>query len=732
MARAGVRLAWVTVAIAVGFADPAAAQSDCKAKQVVKDSSFTSRVCDMPDFDQRRLGWKITGVSDTRVFQLTKLLGDGGCHCVPTSLTDLLGYYAQKGVDIPPGKYPWRGRTGFNENASNAKPLEYLDLASYPTQEVKSYNYVTDVVKKLGETVEVGDGACGTGFDDVIDSYFDFAEDNDVAYAYLGFGSTDLGEKSARSMAAVMFNGGLNAVSYGKYKDYERDGSEVNVGERAGGHVIAVAGIEGSLGFPTLNYNDPNNAKSSDRLRQAQFRTKEIDLRRLKDVGVFDDDWYLRFGPDSGGEKQNLISGYMSVFPHWLIASQGNTIKWVSGFDLNRQNGATISRTGMPVPAVRTVKTDGRVIDAAPMPLTGEIAYLEEGSDVVKAVVPGSDVRRVLGPAPAGAMDIETSPTGRSIFALGKQALLAYRRDGGVSERMKLSEPAAAIAFDWTKHDPSEQRLGLVSAADRELTLLKPTNLKRARTLDLEPGLLKGSGDVTATFDPSGRLQVRVGDGSVRTRGAAALALPEGSRGLATMDTGVTLTAAGRKIFTRGGLSPFAGVAVGQARVLAVTHSGADVPERHVGELMDAEPFEPSLPQPDETTSTPTPTATPTAIPTALPTVTASPTPGATATATATAAPARANLVIASVADRQAVIRNAGNAAARPSKATLTRSGDSALVFDIPSLNAGATTTITFSCRRFESRSLTVDSANTLAESDETDNTRTFTSNCTD
>jgi hypothetical protein len=72
-----------------------------------------------------------------------------------------------------------------------------------------------------------------------VDSFNDLAGEGKFNRALLGFGITDTGKRAGRDTAAVMHNGGLVSAAFGRYEDYERDGTEVNVGARAGGHALA-------------------------------------------------------------------------------------------------------------------------------------------------------------------------------------------------------------------------------------------------------------------------------------------------------------------------------------------------------------------------------------------------------------------------------------------------------------------------------------------------------------
>jgi hypothetical protein len=310
------------------------------------------------------------------------------------------------------------------------------------------------------------------------------------------------------------------------------------------------------------------------------------------------------------------------------------------------------------------------------------------------------------------------------VYALGERSVVALDRDGGVLDRHRLSDPAAAIAYDWSHRLPFKQRLGVISKSDRRLTLLRPRTLEPTKRVRLSRRMLEGAGGLTAAFGPGGRLQVRAGDGPVRIQGGERRTLRRSDAGFATLDNGTVLTTKNGKVRSIGGASPFNGLDLAGARVLAVSHSGADFERREARRIIDQNSYlDPVEPGPPAATPAPTPTTTPT------PTETATPTP-TTVTPTPTATPdPRPNLVVESVSGTRAVIRNAGTTAAGPFTVSLSQGNAAPLTFKVKGLAAGATTAVSYACRN-GTRTLTVDTGNEVAESNETDNVRQFSSTC--
>ena len=71
----------------------AAASADVTVANYVSDNAFNYQISHMPDLDQKRQG----------------LDNDGGCHCVPAAVMNLLAYAANHGFgDIPPSPHSWQ------------------------------------------------------------------------------------------------------------------------------------------------------------------------------------------------------------------------------------------------------------------------------------------------------------------------------------------------------------------------------------------------------------------------------------------------------------------------------------------------------------------------------------------------------------------------------------------------------------------------------------------------
>ena len=720
---ATVAIGTLTAWLAVG-SSPASGQTGCDATQdlTVAGGSiilFESRVCDMPDFDQRRLGGDIAG--DGNSYTLTGLYLDGNCHCVPTSLTDLLGYYAHKGVQIAPSAYPWRLRPAFDPSKSNADPSTYLSGQDYPGLEVLAYEGTTQVIQELGTTVKQTDDSCGTSYSKVLNTFYNLQEGGGFGdNVFFGFGFSNVGSNLGGSIASIMHNGGASAVMYGRYEDYQQINSEtISVGERTGGHSVAVSGVEGSPPAFEMAYNNPivsSPESAEDRFRQAPFDTPSQTAKRLK-VALLGG-YVYRLGPILGSSAtQRLIDSFMAFYPGQLVIAQGSSLKVVTSdvADFNLQDGSpvpagwsypipgfTVPPLPKPKPIIKIHKTHGNVIAAAPMPMTGEIAYVEQGSDKVKAVVPGTDQVRTLGPAPAGTLDLEASPTGKFVFALGEHSVLTLSRDGGVLARERVTSPAGLV-YDWSERRPWKQRLGIVSKIDSQLTMLDPQSLRTVDRVKLPGALLEGKGRLQAAFDSKGRLRVRLGDGPLRTQGGPARELPGTAAGFAITDSGTIIAARNGRVDAGG--FPLDGAKIGEAQIFGVSHTGADYSRAQADEFIDEADPTTGPPADEEPRPMPTPQPEPTPQP---------------------------NLVIEAATGAEAVILNNGDAPAGPFTATLTQEGGPLLTFRIDDgLAPGARTAITYQCRRLEERTLTVDASDSVAESNETDNQQQFSSACT-
>jgi hypothetical protein len=196
-------------------------------------NNFAYAVFDMPDFDQRRLN---------------VLPGNGGCHCVPTSGSDLLAYAATHGFDsIAPGI------PNFDGWESNT-----------------NYNAATNIINALGIETNVAPGGaagCGTNFGQLTNSL--------TARAGLFFTVTldstatleEIAQRGANSAA-------ISTIAYGRHNGaFNAAGNFVRAG-RSGGHAeVANFAIAGP-GLRTLGVRNPAGSDSPTDLVQSTFKTE--------------------------------------------------------------------------------------------------------------------------------------------------------------------------------------------------------------------------------------------------------------------------------------------------------------------------------------------------------------------------------------------------------------------------------------------------------------------------
>jgi hypothetical protein len=70
----------------------------CKVADEFTASTYNVRICGMPGYDQRRIPMAGLGAAGHTIIGMP--FADGDCHCVPTSLMNILGYYGAKGLKV--------------------------------------------------------------------------------------------------------------------------------------------------------------------------------------------------------------------------------------------------------------------------------------------------------------------------------------------------------------------------------------------------------------------------------------------------------------------------------------------------------------------------------------------------------------------------------------------------------------------------------------------------------
>jgi len=644
-----------TAAIAIGGAfgsSPAAAQV-CSPQFAASSTSFVSTLCGMPDYDQRRTNGVLQG--DGRTFNENTLAigpvtfslalpGGGGCHCVPTSFTNLLGYYTGKGVqgNFPRG-FNWDTRAGYVPRAGFDQTSEastYLNGQALTPAEVAAYNSATVAIKTLGQAVKTGDAGCGTSWGTVLD-YFKSLRPL-YPKVYMAITTATPGINAPKQVANILAAGGTVSIAYGRYINYTEQNANnayntAQWGDRKGGHAVTVREISGGqtllgiqltknaqfkLSDPASN-DDPAEAGDTDRFRQSKTTDRVVPLTRVKNGST----WRWRFGDVNVAESKAAIWDSMLIaYPVSAVMTNGGSVSWFPGFAFNRQGAAT-----QPTPTIAAelkpktfslgTKTSP-VLDAAFLPATGEIAYVRKGDGSVRAVAIGTGERRVIGKAPEGVAQLEPDPTGGRLFVGGKSQLLQFDLaqppgdPGGENppepvKTMALSSPVRALSFAPAK-GLGEGQLILIGN-DRNLRRFQPGALSQVGgALRLSKTLFEGSGPLSATVDSSGRLLLRRGsstrigrvDTADRRVGRGTLSPLQGAGGLAVGERGTVFSVIDGKLteLSPGGKavsnSPLTGRRVGRSmRLLQITRSASDVPASMADQIIDERVIDPQFPE---------------------------------------------------------------------------------------------------------------------------------------
>lgn len=606
------------LAAAGAGAVPAAAQG-CKPKFAI-GSSYDVQLCGMPDFDQHRQHGVLRG--DGRSLGVGPALpANGNCHALPATMANLLGYYVAKGVR--PGRvlqrFNWLSRPGYvaRPNASDAFYL--LPGQPYPLTEVAAYNATTTVIKHLGSGVSTYPG-CGTSFESVL-KYARWFRD---VLPEVAFTATvkQVGVNTPREFANAMAAGATINATWGAYGTAGAQGVLATLGERIGGHVVSVAGVSGQGATAYLTFTDPiqrtdpAEKEKEDLYRQSAFATHTV---RLDRVYVLDrQQWMWRW--DEGLKKNRFMDYWMAVHPTSAVLASGGTLTFVPGLILNAKasspEASQLSRTqGL---ATRRLSVGGTVEDAVFLPSTGEIAYIRRGDPSIRAVGVGTGASRVLGPAPAGATQIDADPTGTLIYAGGRNEVvqLSPARDPAnpdapmVVQRLKVASPVRALAFDGTGGFGAGRVA--VLTGDARLQQLGAGSLQPvAATRALPKAVLAGSGRVSAAVDANGRLVVRRGSserlataplrgGPVKRRKVGRL---DGNGGLAMSERNTMLSVVGGKLVelrSDGTASPRSALHGRKAsgRVLSVNRGGTDLAPSEAKVIVDQPVIEPEPPVP--------------------------------------------------------------------------------------------------------------------------------------
>lgn len=620
---------------AVGTGPAAAQSAACTPQFDSSSSSFISSLCGMPDYDQRRTAGVLQG--DGRTINVNNLQigpvnyslalpGNGGCHCVPTSFSNLLGFYTGKGVagSFPRG-FNWDARAGYLPRP-NVDPASYLDGQAFPAAEVAAYNSATVAIKTLGKDVKTGDAGCGTGWGSVQNYFNQFRSLYPKGIFAITTKSPEfLGPKQVANILAM---GGTVSIAYGRYEGYSEtdNGSGLGAnsadwGARKGGHAVTVRQVKGGsllsknaeflIHDPASNA-DPAEGGDTDRYRQSATEAKVVPITRVynSDEKIFR--W--RYGAKKETGNQAIWDSIFVVIPVSVVMTDGTNVGWFPGAAFNRTG--VPAEPGSPITQLKpkTFKLGTRsqpVLDAAVLPGTGEIAYIRKGDGSVRAIGVGTRETRVLGDAPKGATQLEVDPTGGRVFVGGTTEIAQFDAASEKGDRTVLKAPAAvrALTFDPGKGLGAGRLIAIT--ADRGLHRVLPGALTReGATQRLPQALFEGSGPLSATVDAKGQLYLRRGSSTkigrvgltTRKVGRGTIGALQGAGGLAIGERGTVLSVVGGKLseLTPGGKavadSPFAGLRA-RGRVLQLTRSGSDIAASRANELIDERVIDPEYPE---------------------------------------------------------------------------------------------------------------------------------------
>ena len=200
-------------------------------------NNYTYLVLDMPDFDQRRLG---------------DLPGNGNCHCVPTSGTDLLAYASTHGFpSIAPGV------PDYNSWESNL-----------------NYDAVTAIIDAVGIESQVGAGGtalCGTNFTKLADSIRPRVSSFFTVTIDYSATLSEIAQRGANSAA-------IGVIAYGRYDGTFDSSGTFYITNRSGGHAEAVNMVREYPGLRKIGLRNPAGSDSPTDTVQSSFKTEIFDV----------------------------------------------------------------------------------------------------------------------------------------------------------------------------------------------------------------------------------------------------------------------------------------------------------------------------------------------------------------------------------------------------------------------------------------------------------------------
>ncbi|MEC9374239.1 MAG: hypothetical protein VYC34_10365 [Planctomycetota bacterium] len=255
--------------------------------------TWTYRITEMPDFDQRR-------TSGGGAFGLPN---DGAMYCVPTSQMNIICYIANHGFPqvISIGAQPWQSQSVYNAVGINLLSLGSL-MSTHPTDGTGGVGWSFGTKVWLGPLF-------------VVSHYYangNYAPNHD-------------------SITAAALQGGLVTFAYGRY-DVVGSLGAIPIIDRTGGHVVTLARSARSGSNRVLEVRDP--ADTSDSLTsQSQFGNREYELVIPRLVATSNSFASVKLMTEIGvnagpaGSSNRYIDEYMVVKPKYGLAlTQNSTV----------------------------------------------------------------------------------------------------------------------------------------------------------------------------------------------------------------------------------------------------------------------------------------------------------------------------------------------------------------------------------------------------------------------
>jgi hypothetical protein len=463
------------------------------------DTNWSVRVCGLPDFDQRRT--VANSVGQPNPITVAGLPGDGGCHCVLTSIADI---YAKLHAPIAGAAtyatFDWSSR------GTMPAPLNgtTYDTTSYSATEQQAYGQVTQILKKFGDVADVSYGqdaahsGCGTSFTTLHAGLPKLATLFGKQVDDYAFSDTPTDANSAANMARALASGAGVAIAYGWYTSAGTNpatGTIPSAG-RGGGHANAVIGVSRSGDNYTFEVSDPARSTEAgeDFLRQSDFATTtwSATLRTVHVKNASQD----YSGPMYDLENTGRFYDYFAIVtPPRLVLRLPNIrrigiAKLIAAKDLPRP----------PYDAKTSFTFEGPVLDAAFDPVTQRVIALvssRAGRGLYAADAITGAISKLSTQLPAKAARLAVLSRG-GVAVLGTTQVRTF--DSGGDPASSANVRGADVAFDPT----AEGVLVLRADGRRVLRYSSALTPKGGRSVTRPSSAASGPGAVRLTTSATG------------------------------------------------------------------------------------------------------------------------------------------------------------------------------------------------------------------------------------